>query len=1184
MAMTVEKLKEAIEQASAPGFRGRMLARGQARSIIWRDGELPSGAPYFTPRLSYDLLSYGFSVLGMGLRLQKLENDSDVSRQAFKQAADAIESVISRGDPEDERRGFHRITSAAAYHLGKFSARSYSLLVTTLQSSNLSPIEHALALLMLRDFNGLMEQIRKWRLDGLGDDEQVLALLEKSWQQAMEDNEPGVSDGIEAVDHALTDNFLGALATYLLALESGNRDLVENALNELRTGFEICSELNLVPQWWVHRLTLHLLDDLWSSTLHVILPGTLPNGDEASWRSLRRLFISLLGRRTRAEIDLWPSQIEGASRSIDQADDLVVSLPTSAGKTRIAELCILRCLSEGKRVIFVTPLRALAAQTEVSLRETFLPLGKTISTLYGSIGTSGLEQDVLRARDIIVGTPEKLDFALRNDPSIIDDVGLVVLDEGHMIGLGEREVRYEVQIQRLLRRNDADQRRIVCLSAVLPHGEQLDDFVSWLKRDRDGAPVESNWRPTRLRYGEVVWERDHARLNLRVDKERPFVPNYFGARKPDANMRRSNKVGVRREVFPRDQQELVLATTWKLVQEGQTVLIYCPERRSVEPYAREIPKLYLRGLLDSVLEADAAAIAPAKLLGEEWLGENHPIIRCLELGIAIHHGALPTPFRKEIEKLLREGILKITVSSPTLAQGLNLSATAIVMHDIEYFDRTKQNRELIKPSDFHNIIGRAGRAYVDIEGLVLYPIFNKISSKRPKWERLIALDRELDLESGLLRLLVTLLVRLNDLLDRPSQGQLIEYIVNNADAWVFRGLEGESNDKKETERYLWQTYLARLDTAILSLLGESDCEIDDVAAALDEVLNSSLLQRRLARREERFRSVLDRTIKARARYIWGHTSGMQRKGYFLAGVGYDSGQSLDAIAEEANELLVQANIALSRNDQDKALACIIALAQRLFDIPPFAVPKSFSLDNWQEILDAWLRGENLSKFTAENTTKVLQFVEGGLIYRLPWGMEAIRVRAIANGDTIHSPLGDLMMDDYEVNLAVPAVECGTLNRSAALLMQAGFTSRLAAIRVVEETEATFSDRRELSKWLESHEVLTLTLQPNWPTAETAEQWRIFVESFTPRAESIWKEQLFERDVDWKASPPESGTPVRLVTTAEDGTLVLSPSAQKLGQLRERFATEPSGLVLATVGDNVDKVKLTYLGPEDLQFA
>lgn len=57
-----------------------------------------------------------------------------------------------------------------------------------------------------------------------------------------------------------------------------------------------------------------------------------------------------------------------------------------------------------------------------------------------------------------------------------------------MIGPGEREVRYEVQIQRLLRRQDADQRRIVCLSAILPDGDQLDDFSAWLRAISPAGP------------------------------------------------------------------------------------------------------------------------------------------------------------------------------------------------------------------------------------------------------------------------------------------------------------------------------------------------------------------------------------------------------------------------------------------------------------------------------------------------------------------------------------------------------------------------------------------------------------------------------------------------------------------------------------------------------------------------
>jgi len=290
--------------------------------------------------------------------------------------------------------------------------------------------------------------------------------------------------------------------------------------------------------------------------------------------------MAALLQRPKAELDLWPSQVEAAGRAVDQSDDLVVSLPTSAGKTRIAELCILRCLAGGKRVAFITPLRALSAQTETSLQRTFGPLGKMISALYGSIGVSGFDEDAIRERDIVVATPEKLDFALRNDPSLLDDVGLLVFDEGHMIGLNEREVRYEVQIQRLLRRPDAHERRIVCLSAILPDGDQLDDFAAWLRRDHPGGVIKNDWRPTRLRFGEVSWSDAavSARLNLRVGDERPFVQRFLNGFAPPDYVPPKRR---RTRIFPGDQRELCLATAWKLVDDGQTVLISCPQRRCV---------------------------------------------------------------------------------------------------------------------------------------------------------------------------------------------------------------------------------------------------------------------------------------------------------------------------------------------------------------------------------------------------------------------------------------------------------------------------------------------------------------------------------------------------------------------------------------------------------------------------
>jgi hypothetical protein len=569
MPTTIEAIQADINQASAAGFRGRLIARGQARAMIWRDGKLPPGAPEFSPFLTYDLHSYGYSLLLQGLRLLEMGGDAETARRAFEQAATSLESAISKANPDDRDRDFHFVMTAAAYHLAHLSARAYSLLASVRADNNFSPIEKALAHIMLRDLEGLERHVLATLSTGQGSDSNLIAAFTAQLDSV---NQPGVPPGDESssllfngVDDALTDNFSRAVATFLLALEHGERQLLQDAIAQLRTGLNACSELNLVPQWWAHTIAVYLLDDLWNSTFHERLPRAPAGGDAPDWLALRDLFMAVLLRRNKAEVDLWPSQFAAAERAVNESDDLVISLPTSAGKTRIAELCILRCLAGRRRVIFVTPLRALSAQTEIGLRRTFGPLGKTISALYGSIGVSGLDEDAIRTQHIVVATPEKLDFALRNDPTLLDTVGLLIFDEGHMIGISEREVRYEVQIQRLLRRPDAQQRRIVCLSAILPDGDQLEDFANWLRRDQPGGVVKSDWRPTRLRHGEVVWSGQFARLNLRVGDERPFVPRFITGSIPP--------IGRRIRSFPADLGELCLATAWRLVADHHSVLV-----------------------------------------------------------------------------------------------------------------------------------------------------------------------------------------------------------------------------------------------------------------------------------------------------------------------------------------------------------------------------------------------------------------------------------------------------------------------------------------------------------------------------------------------------------------------------------------------------------------------------------
>ena len=1167
MSFSTADLEANIQEAVTPGFREKLLARGQSRAMIWRDGELPPDAPLYSRVLSYDLLAYGYSLLSHGLRLVDGQGDEETARVAFEHAGEALESVVARGSITPER-DFHLLVAAASYHLGRFSARAYSLL-HAMQEANLSTAERCLGKLMMRDLDGLDLEIANWENAGRATDESLRWLVAKGVGNAenqgadqgdYDEEEQFASAPLEALDLALTDGFLRALATALLAFERGEEALLATALARLAVGLEGAAEFSLVNQWWSHKLAYQLLKGLWDMSFHARLPlAGAPDGSETKWQELRSVFIASLYRRGRSEIELWPSQVDAAKRVLELNANLVLSLPTSAGKTRIAELCVLACLATGKRVVFVTPLRALSAQTETSLQRTFLPLGKTVSSLYGSIGASGADVDALRERDIIVATPEKLDFALRNDPTLLDDVGLVVLDEGHMIGLNEREVRYEAQIQRLLRRPDAAGRRIVCLSAILPEGEQLDDFVGWLTSDMPDGLIQKKWRPTRLRFGEINWKNGSARLDISVGDEKPFVPKFFTAAVPP--------VGKRTTPFPKDQRELCLATAWRLVEDGQTVLIFCPMRASVEPFAVAIVDLHARGALVSVFDSALGVLDSALAIGAEWLGVDHVLLQCLKLGVAVHHGALPSPYRKEVERLLQTGVLKVTISSPTLAQGLNLSATALVFHGLMRYG------ESIDISEFRNVVGRAGRAYIDVEGLVLLPIFKDQQKNKARWKALIDDHTGRQMQSGLFRLIVTLLLRMGQKIGSKNIGKLLEYVAGNG-AWAFPEVAGESDENAAKEKTKWQGYLASLDTAILSLLGDQEVADVDIEKQLEIALASSLFNRVLARREQPIRDALNKVFGERTRVIWKSTTSAQRRGYFLSGVGLDTGLVLDAKAKELEQLLITANAGLVAKVPDVAVGALTELAEILFSIPPF-VPKVLP-DNWKQVLAVWLSGEPISTLPSGPTEDVLRFVEEGLIYKLPWGMEAVRVRGLAHVN----PFGEeLDLSAYELGLAVAAVETGTMDRSASYLMQAGFGSRLAAIQAVADGGGEFTKGSELVSWLRSPAVADLVRNSTWPSPETHLLWKQFVNAFDVPAGRVWTRHEGSVGVKWLVGKaPAPGSAVRIGSLPGFERHVFSADYEHLGSLDIPSGPSRKGLLLAKAGNVPGNLDVNYVGP------
>ncbi len=1032
---TPEELTQKLRELCAPNAREQLISRGLARGMIWEKGTLPEGSPAFSTLLTNDLLSHGYLLLGCAIRLKTLGlseviPDSSVLDTAFRNAAESIEAAVRRGEPLNDR-GFHLTVAAAAFHLGHYAARAFSLIAETTTTLNLVHVELLLVALMQRRLDQLQSLCLQWLADERNTDDGIARLLELP---------ESTFDASAAAYTAISRVFHGAMSVFEFALRSGKSDYVVQANKMLDRCIAAADQLKHVPLWWITVLARHLIDDLWERSLYQTLPITPENGDR--WPELRQNFIELLCSRDVAEIDLWPSQLEAAQRVIDETDSLVVALPTSSGKTRIAELCILKCLAGARRVLYVTPLRALSAQVEITLSRTFKPLGFSVSSVYGASGIAASDVDTMKSTSIVVATPEKLDFAIRQDPSVIDDVGLIVLDEGHMIGLSEREIRYEVLVQRLLRRPDSNARRIVCLSAIFTEGEPFDAFTKWIRSDKDGNAIRSDWRPTRQRPATLEWRGSAGRLEYRVLGETVFVPRFIEEREA---------TGRRQNAFPQNRHELIAALVQRFHYDGHSVLVYCPIRKSVEPTAESILKLVAQGYLPSFLSSDATEkIATAIRIGEEWLGSGHVAIRALRLGIGVHHGQLPRPFLAEIESLLRRRVLSVAISSPTLAQGVDLSFGVLI------FTSLWRNQELLKPKEFANVIGRVGRAFVDLDGIFILPVYESNAAKRSQrlreFHKLVIDARGRELESGLYLLIFVCLWRLKQTLHLEGN-ELEDYVLNQQSA-IDDLASGDDEDSKQME-----LILAELDAGIFALVENLECDASEVATKLDEALQNSLWRRRLAVRglEEQQNQVT--MLHGRARHIWKRTTTRQRKGFFAASIGTESGLQLVEQRKELQRFLELATEGIISGQTDQLVQNCCSLAERLFEIHPFQpdMPNDWDEEAWKAILEAWISGVTL--YRATDATGIA-FVQDALVFRLVWAIEAVRV---VLSELDENPDGDNSNDDR--TFVALCMTYGVPTVSAARLLERGMESRLLAVKLTKELALNFTSQDELSFWL-----------------------------------------------------------------------------------------------------------------------
>lgn len=1163
MAQSPESIRASLDLYLSSDYRGRLRARGIARGMVWRDGVVPEGSPSFPSDLTADLLDFGYGVLALALELRDANRRRPAEARiktsdAFEVAAEALESAVRRGDHAHPENGRHLVVSAAAFHLGGFAARSYSLLPPSALARNLASAERALALLLRRDLVPLRELMVDWQGSDDYSDDTLTARLQ-------DDDDDFASD--DATLLALTRAYFRALGLGDSALNNGIELLYERAIAAMDEVIKGAALVGNLPTWWVATLSIHLLRDLWDQSLHVHLPRAPNAALPQRWDGLRHDFIVQLAARRPPHVDLWPSQLEAARRSIDPADDLVIALPTSAGKTRIAELCILRTLADDKRVVYVTPLRALSAQVERVLARTFAPLGASVTALYGAVGVSTVDGRTLADADVVVSTPEKLDFALRQDPHVLDSVALIVLDEGHMIGLGSREVRYEVLIQRLLRREDAADRRIVCLSAMFNTNDvHFDDFNAWVRSDEPGAPIHVGWRPTRQRLAHLDWAENAgaARLSF-LEGEAAFVTRFVEGQPPR---------GRRTKPYPANEIEFCIAAANAFAGDGHTVLLYSPQRSQIEPLVREFKRMHLQGYLTQVRRPDPADLVTVLAIGREWLGAQHAAVQAIELGVGTHHGALPRPFQSVIEELLEKKRLPVVVASPTLAQGLDLSCSVLLFRSLTRFDPETSRPKPIGASEFANVIGRAGRAYVDLEGIVALPSFESgwpRTNRHQQFAKLLADSRAQHLSSGLAQLVWQLVERISAKLDVQLEN-LLEYVLNHGGLWSDdRVLAIDQVDEDEDHAIrTFDEYLSDLDVAILSLLDDLDVPIERLAEALDEILKDSLWKRTLDREEDgRVAEIERKVIFSRARWLWSNTSFAERRACFSSGLGERAGTFLYRNLDALVDLLSRLQGAVATGDARNVADLSVRFAERVTTEASFSVRKP--PNNWTAVLSQWVSGialaDILSGLKVREEQRTQAFVQDGVVFKLVWAAEAVRVQATSDAHARASELGDGPM--LALTHGVPSIP-------AALLCQAGYASRVGALWVTSALSSTFSDLDGMRDWMRANAAL-LADDDFWSSPDHRMLWHHMLRPTGGDFPRRWNRRIVVVAVRWHDGVgPTAGTSVRILARADRTAHICADDLSPLGMARLPFNPEGAALDGTVAADG--QLSVVYFGP------
>lgn len=384
---------------------------------------------------------------------------------------------------------------------------------------------------------------------------------------------------------------------------------------------------------------------------------------------------------------------------------VVVSLPTSSGKTLIAQFRMLQALNQFDReqgwVAYLAPTRTLVNQITRRLREDFSPLGISVERVSPALEVDSLESGLLTDPEqdsqfrVLVTTPEKLDLLIRGgwEKKIGRPLTLVVVDEAHNLRQDARGLRLELLLATVNR-----ECRFAQFMLLTPFMEDAEVLGRWLAPEsHEEVKLSVEWVPNDRAIMLSFANKGEGRGGFSIGLESLHTTRrtLFSGEKFDLETNRP--LGLSWSDVKETPSRIAAATAELLKGRGPSIIL-----AQRPDHAWTIARTIFEGQEEDVEVSPNVALV-RDFLAEE-LGGDFPLVSYLEQGIGVHHAGIAEDARILQEWLLEKNELSYLAATTTIAQGVNFPVATVILASHQY-----PYGQDMPPEDFWNVAGRTGR-------------------------------------------------------------------------------------------------------------------------------------------------------------------------------------------------------------------------------------------------------------------------------------------------------------------------------------------------------------------------------------------------------------------------------------------------------------------------------------------